>query len=171
MPALAIQMTLDDLDMPVAMSITLFLRQFGQAISLTMAQAVFLGSLVPQMKALASNLTETDIVDSGTNNLKDLVQHMQFPDFVIAYAKSVGATSILAAVLAALGTILAGLIPWICIKKKDNKDEKDVVLPSAVNECDADTSSPVSPDHCAARHNDQDNKNSTLLSGTMECPV
>jgi len=41
---------------------------------------------------------------------------------------------------------------------------------------DAGTSSPASLDHCAKRDNaltdnDQDNTNSTPLSGTMECPV
>ena len=100
------------------MSISLFWRQLGQTISLALAQGIFLSDLLPQMQKVDSNITAQEILETGAARLLYLIQdHSRWPEFLAALARSVGWTSVLAAILAAVGTVIAIFIPWKSVKK------------------------------------------------------
>jgi hypothetical protein len=104
-------------DIPVAVSTTFFFQFLGQAVFISVAQAMFLNELLPQIQAVNPNITATDILTAGATELKTLVTESELPAVLVDYANSLDRVFKLDAVIAAVAVLLALFIEWKSIKK------------------------------------------------------
>jgi hypothetical protein len=104
---------------------TLFFNQFGSAIFLFIAQSILLNILFPEMRDIDPALTKSEIISAGATGLKNLVSEDQLRQTLIAYAKSIDGTFILATVMAAIAVFIACGVEWKSVKSPKVAQEQD----------------------------------------------
>jgi hypothetical protein len=117
MPILAVHAVVPLHDIAVANALFLLFQQLGPAIFVAIAQTVLLNKFLPQLQTLYPDLTGKEVIEAGATGLKSLVTESELPTLLVAYAKSVDAVFLIAAVLAAVAALLALCVEWKSIKK------------------------------------------------------
>jgi len=113
-------------DIPVATSMTLFFNQLGSAIFLFIAQSILDNILLPRMADIDPALTKNQIISAGATGLKNLVSGDQLQQTLIAYAKGVDATFIMATVMAGLAIFVGCGVEWKSVKSAKLAEEQAI---------------------------------------------
>jgi hypothetical protein len=112
-------------DIPVATSMTLFFNQLGSAVFLFIAQSILENILLSRMTDIDPTLTKSQIISAGATGLKSLVSGDELQETLIAYAKGVDATFIMATVMAGLAVFVACGVEWKSVKSKKVAEEQE----------------------------------------------
>jgi hypothetical protein len=118
LPIIAVQSVVRLHDVPIATALIVFFQQLGGALFISVGQSVFQNKLFPQMQAIDPSLTAEEIIKAGATGLKALVSKDQLPDVLVAYAKSLSATFLVAVAMSALAVVMACFVEWKSIKGK-----------------------------------------------------
>ena len=112
-------------DIPVATSMTLFFNQLGSAVFLFIAQSILENILLSRMADIDPTLTKNQIISAGATGLKNLVSGVELQETLMAYAKGVDATFIMATVMAGLAVFVACGVEWKSVKSKKVAEEQE----------------------------------------------
>lgn len=118
---MAMQSIAHDRDIPIVNTMYLVFSTLGPTIFISVAQAVFLNTFLPQMQSINPSLTATQIIHAGATELEALVKENERPSVLMAYAKSLDTVFILAAILAVVSTFMVVGVEWRSIKKGKSK--------------------------------------------------
>ena len=105
---------------------TLFFNQLGSAIFLFIAQSILDNILLPRMADIDPALTKNQIISAGATGLKNLVSGDQLQQTLIAYAKGVDATFIMATVMAGLAIFVGCGVEWKSVKSAKLAEEQAI---------------------------------------------
>ena len=108
-------------DIPIATTLVIFFQQLGGTLFISVGQSVLENNLLPQMQAIDSSLTSSEIIHAGVTGLKGLVPGDRLPQVLIAYARSVNATFQVATAMAAIGVVIACFVEWKSVKTKKSE--------------------------------------------------
>jgi len=104
---------------------TLFFNQLGSAIFLFIAQSILDNILLSRMNDIDPNLTKSQIISAGATGLTSLISGDQLQQTLVAYAKGVDATFIMATVMAGLAVFAACGVEWKSVKSKKVAEEQE----------------------------------------------
>ena len=104
---------------------TLFFNQLGSAVFLFIAQSILENILLSRMADIDPTLTKNQIISAGATGLKNLVSGNELQETLIAYAKGVDATFIMATVMAGLAVFVACGVEWKSVKSKKVAEEQE----------------------------------------------
>lgn len=128
--AMAAQTVLAKQDVPMGVSIIMFMQQFSGAIFVSVAQNVFGAALVANLVATIPGLSPMMIVNTGATNLRGIVADPEeLREVLVAYNGALQRVFLVAVVLACLSVFGAAGMQWRSVKGKGGplaKGEKDV---------------------------------------------
>ncbi len=104
-PLLAVQTVLDRRDIPIGTSIMLFWQLLGGAVSVSIAQNLFVNRLLETLTSAVPALDSKTMILAGATELRETVPEALMDGVVAAYSKALSQAFYVAAALASLGII------------------------------------------------------------------
>jgi len=88
-PFVAVQVVASQKDMPTANACVMFFNSLGGALSISIAQNIFVNTLGKEIPRYASGLDARIIANAGATNLRQVVSKEQLPGVLEGYNKSI----------------------------------------------------------------------------------
>lgn len=108
------------------MGIVIFTQNFGGAIWVAVAQAIFDNSLYKAIGTYAPGVDPNTLLEAGVRSIRSLVSKADLPGVLLAYAQSVNHVFYLGTALAGVAFLLSWSLGWTDIRKKQaTQDTKD----------------------------------------------
>jgi hypothetical protein len=117
-PFVAIQVVLNSKDMPTGNAITIFFNSLGGAISITLAQNIFLNGIYTEIPKYAPEVSPLMIINAGATHIREFVPPADLPGVLQAYMLSLNQTFILAIAAGSIATLLALFVEAKSVKGK-----------------------------------------------------
>lgn len=112
----------------IAMALLIFSQNFGGAVFLTIAEAIFTNSLPSRILKHAPGVDVQSIIDAGATGWRDFLTKTQIVGVQQAYGESIGLTFYMA-VGTSLGVLIFGsCMGWVDIRVKKDLVEEDSEL-------------------------------------------
>ena len=86
---IAVQNTLQPVQIPVAMALLMFSQTFGGALFLSFSDTIFTNSLKALIPTYAPSVDATTVINAGANGFRRLISGSNLVNVLVAYAKSV----------------------------------------------------------------------------------
>ena len=118
-PQNSVQTVLSKADMPLGLSVVLFAQNFGPALFISIAQAIFTNRLSANLYQLAPYANTTDLASLGFSEIKAKFQANELNDVVLAFSESISQTWFLALGLACFSIFGSLLTDWKSVKQKE----------------------------------------------------
>jgi len=115
-PFIAVQVVLDQKDMPVGNAVAIFFNSLGGAISISVAQNIFSNTLLKQLKIEVVN--PEAIVSAGATHLRAVTTSKQLPGVLVAFDKAITTAFILPIAVAGLAAVSSLMMEWKSVKGK-----------------------------------------------------
>lgn len=127
MPAIAVQSTVSEADMPISVAVVLFGQALGPTIFISAAQAVLAGVLTTGLANAIPGLDAERVKNAGATELPGLVRPDQVAALLDIYSFALTRTYLVAASTAAVSVIAIVLIGWkrIATPGEEEGIEKD----------------------------------------------
>ncbi|KAF2857657.1 putative MFS aflatoxin efflux pump [Piedraia hortae CBS 480.64] len=113
---MAAQTVLPRKDVPIGVSLMMFIQQLSGAIFVSVSQNVFGSKLVSGIVRLVPNLKPQQIVDTGATELRKLVPASALPKVLIAYNAALRQIFIVGVIMSCLAALGAFTLEWKSIK-------------------------------------------------------
>ena len=117
-PFLAIQHAVDPRDVSVALGLLSFGQNFGGAVWMIVANAVFGQMLTSQLAQNAPGVHPADVVDAGATAFRDVVPAASVPGVILSYANSVDRVFYMGMALSIASFFCAFGLGWVDIRKE-----------------------------------------------------
>lgn len=117
-PFIAVQVVLDEKDMPIGNAVAIFFNTLGGAISVSVAQNIFSNTLVKQLPIQAPTVNPLEIANAGATHIRDVVTAQQLPEVLVAFDKAVTTAFILPIAAGGLAALSSLLMEWKSVKGK-----------------------------------------------------
>lgn len=117
-PFIAVQVVLDEKDMPVGNAVAIFFNTLGGAISVSIAQNIFSNKLLQEIPKYAPTANVLAIVGAGATHFREVVTPAQLPGVLVAYNKAITTAFILPIAVAGLAFLSSLLMEWKSVKGK-----------------------------------------------------
>lgn len=121
-PFIAAQTVLDINDISAGMALMTLSQDLGEAVFISVAQAIFLNRLASTLRTTAPGLNPQEVLHLGATNLKGKVPSQDVEGVALSYNVGVRSTFYLAVALAA--TIVVAALPLQNISFKGKKRQK-----------------------------------------------
>ncbi|KAK0516386.1 hypothetical protein JMJ35_000989 [Cladonia borealis] len=121
MPMIAVQNTLQPVQIPVAMALLMFSQTFGGALFLSFSDTIFTNSLKALIPTYAPSVDATTVINAGANGFRRLISGSDLVNVLVAYAKSVNRVFYLTASAGVCCFIFTWGMGW-----KDIREKKEV---------------------------------------------
>ncbi|KAG9845679.1 putative major facilitator superfamily transporter, partial [Aureobasidium melanogenum] len=118
-PFIAVQVVLDEKDMPSGNAIAIFFNSLGGAISISVAQNIFANTLVKDIIKNVPGVNPAAVVAAGATHVRDVVSAAQLPGVLQAYSHAVTSAFVLPIATSGLAFIVSLFIEWKSIKGKN----------------------------------------------------
>lgn len=118
-PFIAVQVVLDEKDMPSGNAIAIFFNSLGGAISISIAQNIFANTLVKDIIKNVPGVNPAAVVAAGATHVRDVVSAAQLPGVLKAYSHAVTSAFVLPIATSGLAFIVSLFIEWKSIKGKN----------------------------------------------------
>lgn len=138
--ALAAQTVLKKEDVPIGVTLMMFMQQLGGAIFVSVGQNVFSNKLVQGITRLLPNVSPQLIVNTGATDLRRIFSGDELSQVLVAYNEALQNVFLISVVLACLSIFGALALEWRSVKgkqgalKKGDKKTKDVSPTEKVEE-------------------------------------
>lgn len=119
-PQSAVQTVLSNADGPLGLSVILFAQQFGPALSVSVAQAIFLNRLVVNLRDVVPGLGSKTLQTLGVGELKSLVSQENMSQFLGGVDRSVVETWYLPLGFSCVSMFGSLMMEWRSVKEKKN---------------------------------------------------
>lgn len=125
MPFVAVQNTLPQKQIPLAMSLLTFSQTLTGALFLTLADTVFTNSLQSLLRQDAPGVDPEAVIEAGAgaSGFRDLVTPAELANVLGAYAESVSRVFYMCAALAAACFVLSWAMGWVDVRKERTAEE------------------------------------------------
>jgi hypothetical protein len=117
-PFIAVQVVLQDRDLPAGNAVVIFFQSLGGAISVSIAQSVFSNTLRKQIPLLTTGVDVEKVINAGATHLREVVTSSQLPGCLEAYSKAVSNAFVLPIVMAGLALIASFFMEMKSVKGK-----------------------------------------------------
>ncbi|CAG8949328.1 hypothetical protein HYFRA_00004954 [Hymenoscyphus fraxineus] len=120
-PFVAVQVVLNNRDMPTGNAIAIFSNSLGGAISISIGQNVFSNGLYKHIPTYAPNIPVDVVVAAGATHLREAIQGIDptaLPNVLVAYMKAINETFVIAIAVGSLATIFACFVEGKSVKGK-----------------------------------------------------
>lgn len=117
-PFIAVQVVLDQKDMPVGNAVAIFFNSLGGAISISVAQNIFSNTLLKQLKIEVPDVNPERIVSAGATHLRAITTSEQLPGVLVAFDKAITTAFILPIAVAGLAAVSSLMMEWKSVKGK-----------------------------------------------------
>ncbi|KAJ5133782.1 MFS toxin efflux pump, partial [Penicillium atrosanguineum] len=121
-PFIAAQTVLNINDISAGMALMTLSQDLGEAVFISVAQAIFLNRLASALRTTVPGLSPQEVLHLGATNLKDKIPSQDVEGVALSYNVGVRSTFYLAVALAA--TIVVAALPLQNISFKDKKRQK-----------------------------------------------
>lgn len=115
---IAVQNTLQPVQIPVAMALLMFSQTFGGALFLSFSDTIFTNSLKALIPTYAPSIDAKSVINAGANGFRSLVSSNNLGNVLVAYAKSVNRVFYLTASAGFCCFVFAWGMGWKDIRKK-----------------------------------------------------
>ncbi|CAK1356086.1 unnamed protein product [Cercospora beticola] len=117
-PFIAVQVVLNEKDMPIGNAIAIFFNTLGGAISVSIAQNIFSNTLAQQLPVLAPTVDPRIVIAAGATHIEDVVPEGSVGAVRLAYNLAVTRAFIMPIAVAGLGFLAALAFEWKSVKGK-----------------------------------------------------
>lgn len=117
-PFIAIQVVLDQKDMPTGNAIAIFFNSLGGAISISVAQNIFVNGLEMYIPTYAPDVNPLDVFNAGATHIPEVVSTADLPGILQAYMRSLNQAFILPIAVGGIAVGLAFFVEWKSVKGK-----------------------------------------------------
>lgn len=117
-PFIAVQVVLDEKDMPIGNAVAIFFNTLGGAISISIAQNIFSNTLLKQLPLDAPGVNPLKVVNAGATHIREVVAKAQLPGVLTAFDKAITTAFILPIAVAGLAFLSSLLMEWRSVKGK-----------------------------------------------------
>ena len=117
-PFIAVQVATSEKDMPTANALIMFFNSLGGAISISIAQNIFINSLAKEIPKYAPQVNPKTVIDAGATYLRMVVPVEYLTAVLEAYTKAITTALVLSIATAAIATLAGFGIEWKSIKGK-----------------------------------------------------
>ncbi|KAK3682305.1 major facilitator superfamily domain-containing protein [Podospora appendiculata] len=118
MPTLALQATLRQAEIAVAIALLMFFQMLGAAVMLVISNIIFMETLRSQLVTLVPNANVDDIIKAGATGFRNIISAKDLPGVLLAFANSIDRVFWLVAALGGLSVFTALFMGWVDIRKK-----------------------------------------------------
>lgn len=118
-PFVAVQVVTTEKDMPTANACVMFHNSLGGALSISIAQNIFVNTLGKEIPRVVPNFDPMIIAHAGATNLRAVVPEQLLPGILVAYNKS-----IVTAFVLAIATSGVAFIVSLGMERKSVKGKK-----------------------------------------------
>ncbi len=115
---IAVQNTLQPVQIPVAMALLMFSQTFGGALFLSFSDTIFTNSLKALIPTYAPSIDAGIVINAGANGFRRLISSSNLGNVLVAYAKSVNRVFYLTASAGVCCFIFTWGMGWKDIRKK-----------------------------------------------------
>lgn len=122
----AAQTVLKPADIAIGTALMVFVQNFGGTIFISVANNIFVTSLVKNLEKIAPDLNPEIITNAGATGIKEVVKPDEYPLVLIAYNRAVMEVFKIALVLACLCAIGVAGVEWrrgMTSKSKPKKED------------------------------------------------
>ncbi|KAF1356882.1 major facilitator superfamily domain-containing protein [Delphinella strobiligena] len=117
-PFIAVQVVLNEKDMPTGNAIAIFFNTIGGAISISIAQNIFSNRLVSSLHHDAPRVNITTIVAAGAGHVREVTTSAQLPGVLQAYNTAVTSAFILPIATSCIAFLCSLFVEWRSVKGK-----------------------------------------------------
>ncbi|KAF2204866.1 MFS general substrate transporter [Delitschia confertaspora ATCC 74209] len=117
-PFIAVQVVTSERDMPTANACVMFFNSLGGAISISIAQNIFINSLQREIPRYAPGLDAKVIIGAGATHVREVVPEGLLGRVLQAYTKAIVSAYVLAIATAAIAFFLSLGMEWKSVKGK-----------------------------------------------------
>ncbi|PPJ55452.1 hypothetical protein CBER1_02756 [Cercospora berteroae] len=117
-PFIAVQVVLNEKDMPIGNAIAIFFNTLGGAISVSIAQNIFSNTLAQQLPVLAPTVDPRMVIAAGATHIEDVVPEGSVGAVRLAYNLAVTRAFIMPIAVAGLAFLAALAFEWKSVKGK-----------------------------------------------------
>ncbi|KAI5263785.1 putative major facilitator superfamily transporter [Aureobasidium subglaciale] len=118
-PFIAVQVVLEEKDMPSGNAIAIFFNSLGGAISISIAQNIFANTLVKDIIKNAPGVNPAAVISAGATHVREVVSADQLAGVLMAYSNAVTSAFIVPIATSGLAFIVSLFIEWKSIKGKN----------------------------------------------------
>ncbi|KAK4551814.1 hypothetical protein LTR86_010900 [Recurvomyces mirabilis] len=117
-PFIAVQVVLNEKDMPVGNAVAIFFNTLGGAISVSIAQNIFSNTLIKQLPKDAPGVDPAMIIGAGATHIREVTTPQQLPGVLLAYDKAITTAFILPIATSGLAFLASLAMEWKSVKGK-----------------------------------------------------
>ncbi len=117
-PFIAVQVVLDEKDMPIGNAVAIFFNTLGGAISISVAQNIFSNTLLKQLRENVPQINPVRVISAGATHIRDVVPPRLLPDVLLSFDKAVTTAFILPIAVSGLAALSSLLMEWKSVKGK-----------------------------------------------------
>lgn len=117
-PFIAVQVVLNEKDMPTGNAIAIFFNTIGGAISISIAQNIFSNRLVSSLHLDAPGVNVTTIVTAGATHIREVTTCAQLPGVLQAYNTAVTSAFTLPIATSCIAFLCSLFVEWRSVKGK-----------------------------------------------------
>ncbi|KAI5205377.1 putative major facilitator superfamily transporter [Aureobasidium subglaciale] len=118
-PFIAVQVVLDEKDMPSGNAIAIFFNSLGGAISISIAQNIFANTLVKDIIKNAPGVDPAAVISAGATHVREVVPADQLAGVLTAYSHAVTSAFVVPIATSGLAFFVSLFIEWKSIKGKN----------------------------------------------------
>jgi hypothetical protein len=119
-PIMALQTTMKQSDLSVAVSITAFGATLGNAVWIVVSTTLFQSRLIAELEIYSPLVNATQIESAGLSGIRDLVGSDRLRDVLLGYAEAVTQTLYLPVGLAVAIVLGSAFTEWHSVKAKQS---------------------------------------------------
>lgn len=117
-PFIAVQVVTSEKDMPTANACVMFFNSLGGALSISIAQNIFINSLKRELPIYAPGLDPMIVIGAGATHVRQIVPERLLERVLEAYTKAIVSAYILAIATAGIAFFLSFGMEWKSVKGK-----------------------------------------------------
>jgi hypothetical protein len=118
-PFIAVQVVLDEKDMPTGNAIAIFFNSLGGAVSISIAQNIFVSTLAKDIARFAPGVDPVAVIAAGATHVRDVVGKNLLPGVLHAYSHAVTSAFVLPIATSGMAFVMSLFVEWGSIKGKN----------------------------------------------------
>ena len=118
MPFIAVQVVLNNKDMPTGNAMAIFFNSLGGAISISIAQNIFSNGLSTNLPKYAPEVSAEGVINAGATHLREYVKPELLAGVLKAYMVALGQAYVIPIAVGGIATICACFVEWKSVKGK-----------------------------------------------------
>lgn len=117
-PFIAVQVVSSQKDMPTANALVMFFNSLGGAISISIAQNIFVNSLAREIPKHAPGLDPQIVLRAGATYVRNVVPEALLPGVLVAYTNAIVSAFILSIAMGSVAFLVSFGMEWKSVKGK-----------------------------------------------------